>query len=412
MSRSTDFVAGLVDYPVTLLDLNSSRGAAIYFNDQLVLHGQTPARNQVLDLIDWLNQQEETALYHTDKLSAAYEPAQAYTATAAGLLALSISKFTGDWMLWFKPEVVQTVEWGGNPEKAVAVEADGLRLSPRQSFEQWTEIVHAKSLPWQPAELNAVRKLREHITNVIVQHTAQMQAVNAQLKKAYEELDAFSYSVSHDLRSPLRIIDSYAEILWEDYHDQLDEDGQEILAVITRNTSRMNQLIEDMLAYSRLTRSEKIYNNLDLTPIIQEAIDLVMPSQKERQIIFDIQPLPKLYGDRPLIQQLFFNVISNAVKYTRPVSQPRIEISGRQQGDEVVYAIKDNGIGFDMAYADEIFKVFTRLHQDETEFEGTGIGLALVKRIVQSHQGRIWVESRPGQGSTFYIALPASPAHG
>lgn len=412
MSRATDFVAGLVDYPVTLLDLNYSRGAAVYLNGQLVLHGQTPDRNQVLDLIDWLNQQEGGALYHTDKLSAVYEPAQAYTTMGAGLLALSISKFTGDWMLWFKPEAVQTVEWGGNPEKGVAVKSDGLRFSPRQSFEQWTEIVHAKSLPWQPAELNAARKLREHITNVIVQHTAQMQAVNAQLKKAYEELDAFSYSVSHDLRSPLRIIDSYAEILWEDYHDQLDEDGQEILAVITRNTSRMNQLIEDMLAYSRLTRSEKIYNNLDLHPIIQEAIDLVMPGEKGHHIAFDIQPLPELYGDRPLIQQLFFNVISNAAKYTRPVSQPQIQISGRRQGDEVVYAIKDNGIGFDMAYADEIFKVFTRLHQDEIEFEGTGIGLALVKRIVQSHKGRIWVESRPGQGSTFYIAFPVSPTLG
>ncbi|MCB0168101.1 MAG: GAF domain-containing protein [Anaerolineae bacterium] len=410
MSRSLDIISGLVDYPVTLLNLNHSSGAAIHFNNQLILHGQTPDRHRVLNLLDWLSQRGEKDLYHTDKLSAVYQPAQTYTATAAGLLALPLSKFTGDWMLWFKPEKLQTVEWAGNPEKAVTVEADGLRLSPRKSFKQWTEIVHAKSLPWQPAELNAARKLREHITNVIVQYTSHIQTVNAQLTKAYDELDAFSYSVSHDLRSPLRIIDSYSEILREDYYDQLDEAGREVLTTITKNTSKMNQLIEDMLAYSRLGRAEKIYNMLDLNSLIQDAVELVLENEKGRHITFDIEPLPKLYGDRPLIQQLFFNIISNAVKYTRPTSQPRIEISGQRQSDEVIYAVKDNGIGFEMAYADEIFKVFSRLHDSDTEFEGTGIGLALVKRIIQSHQGRIWVESQPGQGTTVYMAFPVSPA--
>lgn len=405
MGRSLDVVAGLTDYPITLINLNSASGAAIYFNDDLVLHEQTPTEEQIFDLIQWLADQANNNFYHTDKLSAVYAPAQAYVDTAAGLLALSISEFTNDWLLWFKPEKLQTVDWSGNPEKPVTVEEGGVNLSPRKSFEKWTQVVHGKSLPWQSAELNAALKLREHIKNIIIQYTGQMQTFNEQLKKLNRELESFSYSVSHDLRSPLRIIDSYSEILLEDYHDQLDEEGREILRTILENTNKMSNLIDDLLAYSRVGRAEKLYNQLDVTQIVQEAIETVMQGQQDRAIIFDVKNLPMVEGDRPLIRQLMINLLSNAVKYTRPVPQPRVEISGEQQAQEVVYLVKDNGIGFDMKYVDKIFNVFSRLH-DETKFEGTGIGLALVKRIVQSHGGRVWVESQPGQGSTFYIAFP------
>ncbi|MCB0212669.1 MAG: GHKL domain-containing protein, partial [Anaerolineae bacterium] len=410
MSRSLDIVAGLSAYPVTLLDLNESSGAAIYFNKRLILHGQTPTANRILDVIDWLNERNNNQLYYTNQLSTVYPPAQADINTAAGLLALPISNLTGDWLLWFKPEKVQTVTWAGNPKKAVTVKADGLRLSPRKSFKQWTEIVHGKSLPWHPAERSAAQKLREHITNIMVQYTRQIESINTQLQKANEELDAFSYSISHDLRSPLRLIDSYAEILLEDYEDQLEEEAQQVLNVITKNAAKMNQLIEDILSYSRVGRAKKIHNQLDLTPIIDELIEFFQEVEKKCTIAFEVGPLPPLYGDYPLIQQLFFNILSNAVKYTRPADQPRIEIHGEQKDNEILYTIADNGIGFDMVYADEIFNVFSRLHADENEFEGTGIGLALVKRIVQSHHGRVWVESRSGQGSTFYLAFPLPAA--
>ncbi|MCB0196318.1 MAG: GAF domain-containing protein [Anaerolineae bacterium] len=412
MSRSLDIVTGLVEYPVSVLNLNHSRGAAIYFNGRLVLQGQTPTANQILDLIRWLNEQDIKPLYYTDKLSAAYAPAQSFTGTAAGLLALPISKFTDDWILWFKPEKIQTVTWAGNPEKAVTIEADGIRLSPRKSFEQWTENVHGKSLSWHPAERKAAQKLREHIVNVIVQYTHKIEAVNAQLKKANEELDAFSYSVSHDLRSPLRIIDSYAEILLEDHADQFDKEGEKVLGVIVKNAVKMNHLIEDILSYSRVGRAGKIYNQLDVQTIIDDLIEFFNEAEPNRHITYDVHPLPKVRGDRPLIQQLFFNILSNAVKYTRSVEDPRITIKGEQHGNEVVYTVTDNGIGFDMAYADEIFNVFSRLHADETLYEGTGIGLALVRRIIQSHNGRVWVESAPEQGCTFYCAFPVGEKPG
>ncbi|MCB0163681.1 MAG: GHKL domain-containing protein, partial [Anaerolineae bacterium] len=228
------------------------------------------------------------------------------------------------------------------------------------------------------------------------------------LGKANAELEAFSYSVSHDLRAPLRNIEHFVEILLEEYTEQIHNEGLDILESILQSAQNMNLLINDLLAYSRIGQADKIYNRFDLLPIINQAKDTLIKNEPERKITFDIHPLPQVYGDRPLIRQLIFNLLSNAIKYTRPVRDSQIEIGGQQTETDVIFFIRDNGVGFDDKYADKIFGVFSRLHTREI-FEGTGIGLAIAQRIVQSHQGQIWVKSRLNHGTTFFVSLPLSP---
>lgn len=408
MMKNWNIVEGLVDYSTTLLDINECSGAAIFFDQELILQGTTPTEADVLNLIAWLRKEVKQDVFVTDHLASVYRPARDMVDKAAGILVISISEPLGEYVIWFKPEVVQTIEWGGNPEKPVLMADDGLRLWPRKSFEKWTEIVKNRSLPWKEVEIAEAGRLRKHIIDIVLRNADNIRQLNEHLRAAFNELESFSYSVSHDLRAPLRNIDSYTAILQEDYTDQLDESGQEILQTILDSTERMNHLIQDLLTYSRIGRVNKIYNRFDLTPVIDEAVDSLMKNERERHIDFEIHSLPDAYGDRPLIKQLIFNLLSNAVKYTRPVKAAKVEIGGYRREQEVVFYVKDNGIGFEEKYVDRIFGVFNRLHSDDV-FEGTGIGLAIAKRVVHTHSGRIWAESQPDQGATFYFVLPVQP---
>ena len=230
--------------------------------------------------------------------------------------------------------------------------------------------------------------------------------MNIQLQKANDDLEAFSYSVSHDLRSPLRYIDNFAEILMVEYGDRLGEDGQTLLQNILDGSQTMGELIKDLLEYSKIGRVNKIYNVFPLRPVLDDIINEQLSKEdKKRDIDIQIGDLPDIYGDRPLIKQLFVNLISNALKYSRTKAQTKIHIWGAQKEDQCVYSVQDNGVGFNTAYENRIYQVFSRLHSED-EYEGTGIGLAIVYRILQSHQGKISVESQMGEGTTFYVSFP------
>lgn len=404
MTQKWDVVAGLTQFETTLLDLNGCIGAAIYFDRNLILQGVTPTQAETLALINWLKEEVDQTIYATNDLISVYAPARQFLDKAAGILAISISKSLGDYVIWFKPEIIQTVTWS-YPAPASPETGKELQPSWQQSFDKWREMIKNKSLPWQESELAAASRLRENIINIVIHNATEMRTLNQKLGKANAELEAFSYSVSHDLRAPLRNIEHFAEILLEEYSERLDNEGLEILESILQSSQNMNHLINDLLAYSRIGQADKIYNHFELLPIINQAKDTLIKNEPERKITFNIQPLPQVYGDRPLIRQLIFNLLSNAIKYTRPVEAPHIEIGGQQNDTDVVFFIKDNGVGFDDKYADKIFGVFSRLHTQEI-FEGTGIGLAIAQRIVQSHHGKIWVKSQINQGTTFFVSLP------
>jgi len=228
-----------------------------------------------------------------------------------------------------------------------------------------------------------------------------------ELEEANKELEAFSYSVSHDLRAPLRAIDGFSTMLLEDYKNLFDKEGNRLLNIIRSNTQRMGELIDDLLTLSRLGRKEMALSDINMDELVKTVIEELRASAPGRVIQFNINTLPFAYGDVGMISQVFFNLLSNALKFTRTRENAIIEVCGyfHKEKNENVYYVKDTGVGFDMQYINKLFGVFQRLHSDD-EFEGTGVGLAIVWRIIHRHGGRTWAEGKVNEGATFYFTLP------
>jgi light-regulated signal transduction histidine kinase (bacteriophytochrome) len=243
----------------------------------------------------------------------------------------------------------------------------------------------------------------------IIRDITERKRIEAALQTTNAELESFSYSVSHDLRAPLRAIHGFARILLEDHHTQLDAEAQRLLGGIDQNTRRMGQLIDDLLAFSRLGRKELETRRVDMAELADSIAGDLRRSEADRALEVKVFPLPPAQGDRALLRQVLSNLVQNAAKFTRGRDPARIEIGFRPNGSQTVYYVRDNGAGFDTRYAEKLFGVFQRLHRAE-EFEGTGVGLAIVKRIVQRHGGRVWAEGKLDQGATFYFTLPAGEA--
>ncbi|HEX6225056.1 MAG TPA: ATP-binding protein [Chryseolinea sp.] len=223
---------------------------------------------------------------------------------------------------------------------------------------------------------------------------------------ANKELEAFTYSVSHDLRAPLRSIDGYSKILQEDYSSTLDKEANRLLQIIRNNAHRMGHLIDDLLDFSRMGRKELDRTRVDMGALVQNVRQELVSQEQNRKIEFNIHPLQEALCDLSMMRQVWINLISNALKYSRKKEVSKIEIGCRQENNQTVYYIQDNGVGFDMKYSEKLFGVFQRLHKVE-EFEGTGVGLALVHRIVSRHGGKIWAEASINEGSTFFFFIPS-----
>jgi len=232
-----------------------------------------------------------------------------------------------------------------------------------------------------------------------------VQERTAMLETANQELEAFSYSVSHDLRAPIRAIQGFGSILQEDFAPSLEPEMVRILNVIISEALRMGQLIDALLNFSRLNRLPLKQEIVSSKELVSKALALLQDAQAGRSVEITVGELPSTMGDSVLLLQVWVNLLSNALKYTNPRPVSKIWISGQQEGSEVIYFVKDNGVGFDMKYADKLFGVFQRLHTKD-EFEGVGIGLSLIQRIVLRHGGRVWAESQVNEGATFYFALP------
>ncbi|MEW6584428.1 MAG: PAS domain S-box protein [Nitrospirota bacterium] len=244
-------------------------------------------------------------------------------------------------------------------------------------------------------ELN---RLNEELEQRVIERTQKLEEAN-------KELEAFSYSVSHDLRAPLRAIDGFSKILLEEHKDNLDDKGREYLTIVRNSTQHMGRLIDDLLAFSRLGRQQMRFSHFDMETLAKTVFEELKLGVPERSIEIDVKPLPVGYGDPALIRPVFSNLLSNAIKFTRGRETPFIEVGGQEEKTEGVYYVRDNGAGFDMKYAHKLFRVFQRLHSMD-EFEGTGVGLAIVQRIIHRHGGRVWAEGEPNKGAAFYFSLP------
>ena len=248
-----------------------------------------------------------------------------------------------------------------------------------------------------------VRKLNEELELRVRERTVELEDAN-------RELEAFSYSVSHDLRSPLRAVRAFSNMLREEFSSQLPSEAQELLDRAISNAQRMTQLVDDLLHFSRLNRQPLSKQPVETQAIVQELLEDLRREHNERLLEIRVSELPDCIGDRSLLTQVFANLLSNAFKFTRHQDKAIIEVGYAQHESQGAYFVRDNGVGFDMRYAEKLFGVFQRLHSKE-EFEGTGVGLSIVNRIIQRHGGRIWATAEPDKGATFFFTLPAKSGH-
>ncbi|MCC0176217.1 GAF domain-containing protein [Waterburya agarophytonicola K14] len=423
ISQAEDLKAALSENPDYLLDLVGASGVALSFGDNITLFGNTPDEAEIREMLPWLTTQfDDEVIYETNNLAQTYVSALAYGETASGLLALLISRVEKSLIIWFRPEVMQTVNWAGNPQKIVEIASDGnIRMFPRKSFAKWQETVKLKSLPWKACEVEAALELRSSIVGIVLRKADELAQVNQELSRSNVELDAFAYIASHDLKEPLRGIYNYSSFLIEDYGEVLDESGKDKLNTLMRLTHRMEDLINSLLHYSRLGRAELQVHPTDLNDLIAGVLDVIEISARDTQVEFQIPPsLPTIKCDRTQINELFTNLISNGIKYNQK-SQKIIEIGYLDREDPVlaekmlgrtdnilsktVFYVRDNGIGIRARHLESIFRIFKRLHGQKKYGGGTGAGLTIAKKIVERHGGEIWVESVYTEGTTFYFTL-------
>ncbi|RCS27760.1 GAF domain-containing protein [Polaribacter sp. WD7] len=400
ISKNWDIIEGLTAHQINAASLFSCSGFAVLHNDEIVTLGNTPPKKEILDILE--------KLHLANKFNKDYFVTQCLSKEIAlpnkedekkysGMFVCKLSNAIHEALVWFRPEQISEINWGGDPHSKALD-----RLSPRKSFEKWTEKVRNTSVAWTDYEISNGRALNSDIKNVIITKFGELELLNKKLSNLNQELESFSYSVSHDLRGPLRGIDGFAQILLEDYGDVLDEEGKESLHVIINSADKMNVLMDEILNYSSINQHEIIYNQIDVYKLCQEIIkDFRLQSiypNTELVIKPDISPI---HGDKTMTYQLFANLVTNAYKYSSLHPTPKIEIGSYVQNKSVVYTVSDNGIGFDQKYAQKIFGVFTRLETDK--YEGTGVGLAIAQRVVIKHNGNIWVTSKKGEGTTFYF---------
>ncbi len=261
--------------------------------------------------------------------------------------------------------------------------------------------------------LNSELEENQRISKELARHRGHLEELvserTAQLKGANEDLESFAYSVSHDLRVPLRAIDGFSHQLLKHNEDKLDDESRRYLNLVRENAKRMATLIDDILAFSRMGRAGMSSSEIDMGGLVRNVVDELRPSFSGRDITMDIKSLAPAVGDQALLRQVWINLMSNAIKFTRNKSTAVIRVGSYQESGENVYFVKDNGAGFDMQFVQQLFGVFRRLHTAE-EFEGTGIGLAIVKRIITRHGGRVWAEGKLNEGATIYFTLPVQPA--
>lgn len=386
-------------------DLIDCTGGALFLNGKLEIVGKTPTYEQVETLIIELLLPGSNRFY-TNSLSKIFPEASEYKKVASGVLSVKIGERSNDLLMFFRTEFSQTVSWGGDPNKDEVVKDGVSYLSPRKSFEKWTQKVSGKCRPWRNYDFEAVQALQENITHHIVKHQkAEINNLNELLISANKELEAFSYSVSHDLRAPLRGIFAYTRILQEDFSEDLDEEGKEILKKIGDSAGAMDQLIKDLLSYAALGKQTLAYKAVKIDQLVNEVLATLRldPVYAQTEIKVDLA-IPNAMGDPRLIYQLLLNLIGNAFKYSSRVANPTVEIGYITRPDgRNEYFVKDNGIGFDPQHQKKIFRVFSRLVGND--YSGSGVGLAIAKKVVDKHKGEIQVETKPGQGAVFRFTL-------
>jgi chemotaxis family two-component system sensor kinase Cph1 len=404
MSEADNFIDGLMRSEPNLLDLADAKGAAICFGGRWTTIGQTPSEEELNYLVQWLAKTVDDEVFYTSSLPLIYSDAERFKHVASGLLAIPISKRS--YVLWFRPEVIQTVNWGGDPNHAYELKEfnNTPRLCPRKSFELWKETVRLNSLPWKPVEVQATLELRKAIVNIVLRQAEELALLAQDLERSNAELKKFAYVASHDLQEPLNQVANYVQLLEMRYREALDQDATEFIDFAVEGVSLMQTLIDDVLVYSKVDLKGIEWQLTDSETALNHALSNLRGRITETDAQITHDSMPQIVADGTQLMQLFQNLIANAIKF-RGNEPPRIHIGVQRQEEAWLFSVKDNGIGIDPQFSDRIFVIFQRLHTRD-EYPGSGMGLAICKKIVECHRGRIWVESTLGHGATFHFTIP------
>lgn len=400
--KSGNLRNALTGFEISLIDAVDASGAVLVYQNQISRIGQTPNEDQLYRLIGWLKKNVTQHIFFTSCLSELYPGAADFKNVACGIMVSVLSQEDNSYVMWFKEELVQTVKWAGNPEKSTEPDIHGFtHISPRHSFEVWSQTVAGISKTWNNEEIKSVTRLREEILFAVNQKATELITHNEKLKQAYEQLDTFSYTLAHDLKNPLSAVKGYAQLI---RMEENTPDTEHSIDRIIAGADKMNRMISEILAYSKVGESEFERKNVEVRPLIDEFIRDLEVVYDPARIEFIIGETPAIQGDPLMISQVFANLLSNAVKYSQGVEGSKIRIDGKVQDSEIVYIISDNGIGIEPEQMPRIFELFKRAG-NVGAIEGSGVGLAIVKRIIERHKGTIRVESKPGAGSTFFLTF-------
>lgn len=426
-----DLAALIVAVP-NLLDDIAAGGVAVLHRERWLVAGRTPAEPQLQQLAEWLKERlsvadEMNPLFVCDDLGSMYPPAMQFPQLASGLLAVPVSRrVQGDLLLWFRPEQIQTFSWAGNPlDKPVTTGPHGPRLTPRRSFDIWQEQVRGRSLPWSRIEIESAQRLRQWMIELVASRADQLGELNAELMRSNEELDAFAYLAGHDLKEPLRGIERHIRQLMQQARSGQALDAAAIarLEAVRRLSVRMESLLDSLLHFARVGRLSLEFELNDLGPIVVEALDMLGSRLLECPTEIRIpRPMPAAWCERIRLREILTNLLANALKYNDKadpwieigyLDKDEIEAHGHAPagmppeaaGHRLIY-VRDNGIGIDARHRERVFGLFKRLHPREAFGGGSGAGLAIARKLVEQHQGRLWFESQFGVGTTFYFSLP------
>lgn len=390
-----------------IMNTCSAEGMIIKINNEILTHGNVPNQSDIDKIIDWSkenNQDFEENIFISNTFCKTSGLELDNSEISCGIIISVLGNNTSDMLIWLRKEQGQKIKWAGNPEKETVSEIkDGveiIKFSPRKSFEVWREYVKDTALPWKTREIESAR----WITSVILKasHTKSSQIVdlNNQLKELNEELDSFSYTISHDLNTPLTVIKLNAQLMKR--LQQPDERSQKFLDTIIGQVDSMSDMIKNVLELSKIKKSEIELKKIEIDPLINKLAD-------ESKISFDsphtkiiIENTPEVLGDPTMVYQVFGNVIGNAIKYSSRASKPTVKIIGEVCEDGITYKISDNGIGIDKEDASKMFKIFSRMSNAKA-FHGNGVGLSIVHHLMEKMGGRISYESESGIGTTFIL---------